>query len=133
MSDGRTHHAGCWRGHLDCAVARVEALEATHPIENGWPSGISDGIVSCCSDCGDRPWLAFRVTDEFWCRWVPRGDSAHTGVLCLPCLDRRCAGVGLDGALLELQWTGTGHTVAFKPALRHRYNDFRAVDDSPDA
>lgn len=29
MMDGKTHWEGCWREHLDCAVARVEELESS--------------------------------------------------------------------------------------------------------
>lgn len=27
MTDGKTHWNGCWREHLECAVARVEEYE----------------------------------------------------------------------------------------------------------
>lgn len=83
---------------------------------NEWPEGVSDGLTLLCSDCGKRPRFDYRVTDAFWRR---HGDGPN--VLCLPCLDARCGGEGLDEALVEVQWTGTGHTVVCRPALQHRY------------
>lgn len=84
-----------------------------------WPDAVSDGLTLACGDCGSHPRFDYTVTDEFWQQHV-RGDQ-RLGVVCLPCLDRRCGGVGLVDALQEVQWTGTRHTVVFAPSLRHQY------------
>ena len=84
-----------------------------------WPEGISDGVVTPCADCGEVPRFDYGVTDEFWGRHV-RGPE-RTGVVCLPCLDKRCGGNGLAHALLSVQWTGTSHTVVLEPTLIHCY------------
>lgn len=84
-----------------------------------WPAGVSDGLALSCSDCGERPRFCYSVSDEFWRAWVPGPE--RLGVVCLPCLDKRCGGVGLASALLEVQWTGTRHTVVLAPSLRHQH------------
>lgn len=92
-----------------------------------WPGGISDGLTLSCADCGSRPRFDYRVTDDFWDR---HGNGP--GVLCLPCLDGRCGGVGLAEAIEEVQWTGAGHTVVLRPELRVRYtNDKVKVESVP--
>lgn len=84
-----------------------------------WPEAVSDGLTLPCCDCGEVPLFDYRVSDEFWRMWVPGAE--RTGVVCLPCLDSRCEGVGLAEALAEVQWTGTAHTVVLTPTLRHEY------------
>ena len=88
-------------------------------MSNDWPESVSDGLTLPCVDCGLVPRFDYRVTEEFWRKHVPGPD--HLNVVCLPCLDIRCSGVGLAAALIEVQWTGTGHTVVLKPELRHVY------------
>lgn len=88
-----------------------------------WPAAVSDGLSLACSDCGETPPFDYRVSEEFWTRWV--ADDARRGVVCLPCLDRRCGGEGLAGALEEVQWTGTGHTVVLHPTARYEYQTAR--------
>jgi hypothetical protein len=90
------------------------------PPKGGWPEAVSDGLTLPCSDCGVVPRFDYRVSNEFWRDRVP-DNPAHRGVVCLPCLDRRCGGVGLADAIEEIQWTGTGHTVVMVPTLRHVY------------
>lgn len=85
-----------------------------------WPPGISDGLSLRCPDCGTVPRFDYVVTDEFWERWVPDKPD-RLGVVCLPCLDRRCGGEGLAEALVFVQWTGTGHTVVLEPSRVHHY------------
>lgn len=85
-----------------------------------WPEAVSDGLTLPCADCGEVPRFDYRVTPEFWAAWVPGPE--RLSVVCLPCLDRRASGVGLAAALIEVQWTGTGHTVVLRPALRHEYD-----------
>lgn len=85
-----------------------------------WPGGISDGLTLPCSDCGEHPRFDYHVTDEFWRRHVPNKPE-RLSVVCLPCLDRRCGGVGLAEALEQIQWTGTKHTVVLRPTFRHEY------------
>ena len=85
-----------------------------------WPEAVSDGLSLPCSDCGEHPRFDYHVSDAFWDRWVP-DRPAHLSVVCLPCLDKRCGGVGLADALERVQWTGTGHTVVLTPELRHKY------------
>lgn len=78
-----------------------------------WPPAVSDGLTIPCADCGEIPKFDYRVADEFWNEWVE--PPGKTGVVCLPCLDNRCKGVGLADALQEVQFTGTGVTVILKP------------------
>jgi hypothetical protein len=84
-----------------------------------WPGGVSDGLTLPCADCGQVPRFDYIVTPEFWRQHVPGPE--RLGVVCLPCLDKRCGGVGLAEALEQVQWTGTRHTVVLKPTLRHEY------------
>lgn len=93
---------------------------------SAWPEGISDGLVLPCVDCGQVPRFDYRVTDTFWSRHV--SGQARRSVICLPCLDARCDGVGLADALLEIQWTGTGHTVVCRPEFRHIYRASEGPD-----
>lgn len=88
-------------------------------VRSIWPEGISNGLTLPCSDCGQNPRFDYHVADEFWNLWVR--DRARLGVVCLPCLDKRCGGRGLAEALEEVQWTGTNHTVVLKPSRRHTY------------
>lgn len=81
-----------------------------------WPDAVSDGLSIPCEDCGQIPRFDYRVTDEFWAKY-----GRTTGVVCLPCLDIRCNGEDLADALLEVQWTGTKHTVVLEPSFRHKY------------
>lgn len=90
-------------------------------MTKGWPGGVSDGLSLPCSDCGQRPRFDYHVADDFWRQHVT--GPVRLGVVCLPCLDRRCGGVGLSSALQEIQWTGTGHTVVCRPTFRHEYAD----------
>lgn len=84
-----------------------------------WPESVSDGLTLPCADCQEIPRFDYRVTDSFWENFVCGKD--RLGVICLLCLDIRCAGVGLAEALIEVQWIGTGHTVVFSPSLKHSY------------
>lgn len=84
-----------------------------------WPEGVSDGLTLSCHDCDERPRFDYRVTESFWRQWVPGPE--RLSVVCLPCLDKRCGGKGLAANLLEVQWTGTGHTVVLKPTFVHVY------------
>lgn len=104
----------------DFSEELILASERQKAIEVGeWPPAVSDGLSLPCHDCGDIPRFDYRVTHEFWRLHVPGPE--HPGVVCLPCLDRRCDGEGLAEALLEVQWTGTGHTVVLTPTFRHCY------------
>lgn len=85
-----------------------------------WPAGVSDGLTLACADCGERAKFDYHVSDDFWRQWVP--GEERLGVVCLPCLDRRCGGEGLADALEEVQWTGTGHTVVLGPVFVHEYD-----------
>jgi len=86
-----------------------------------WPEAVSDGLTLPCADCGEVPRFDYIVDHDFWRQWVPDKPD-RLGVVCLPCLDRRCGGVGLSDALQEVQWTGTGHTVVLRPSFRHEYD-----------
>lgn len=88
-----------------------------------WPEAVSDGLTVACADCGELPRFDYRVTEEFWSQWVPGPE--RLSVVCLPCLDRRSGGCNLAQSLLEVQWTGTGHTVVLTPTLRHNYGKKR--------
>ena len=97
---------------------------STRHWHHGWPEAVSDGLTLPCADCGEAPRFDYQVTDEFWRKHVPT-SPAQLGVVCLPCLDRRCGGIGLSEALTEIQWTGTGHTVVCQPTSRHTYEPNR--------
>jgi hypothetical protein len=84
-----------------------------------WPEAVSDGVTLACADCGEVPMFDYHVSEGFWRRWVP--DDARLGIVCLPCLNGRCAGQGLAEALERIQWTGTGHTVVLHPTARYEY------------
>lgn len=104
---------------------RSEFIATLSPAGGGgWPEGISDGLTLACSDCGQVPRFDYHVTDEFWKLHVPE-KPARLSVVCLPCLDRRCGGVGLIDAIEQVQWTGTGHTVVLWPTFRHAYEPRR--------
>jgi hypothetical protein len=94
-----------------------QAPNAEHHLSS-WPEAISDGLTLPCADCEQTPRFDYQVTEAFWREHVPGPD--RLAVVCLPCLDRRCSGFGLAEALLEVQWTGTGHTVVLRPGLRHK-------------
>ena len=89
-----------------------------------WPEGISDGLCSPCLDCGEVPRFDYHVEDSFWRTHIPK--NKRVSVICLPCLDRRCKGIGLADALEEIQWTGIGHTVVFKPVVILNYGRSKA-------
>ena len=91
-----------------------------------WPAGVSDGLTLACHDCGEVPRFDYGVTDDFWCQYVPRNDPAHRSVVCLPCLELRCGGVGLAEALVKVQWTGRGHTVVMRPIALYAYGHIDA-------
>jgi hypothetical protein len=93
-----------------------------------WPGAVSDGLTLPCADCGSVVRFDYRVTDEFWRQHV--SDDTRLNVVCLPCLDRRCGGAGLDTALQEVQWTGTGHTVVLAPTRRHCYAPAHAAPEA---
>lgn len=95
-----------------------------------WPEAVSDGLSLPCADCGDAPMFDYLVTDGFWNKWVP--GEERRGVVCLPCLDRRCGGQGLAAALIDVHWTGTGHTVVLKPIRRYEYAASRQRPATPD-
>lgn len=108
---------------VDDAAARAELVPVTLiRAEDTWPCAVSDGLTLPCSDCGEVPHFDYRVTDEFWRRWVPE-KPARLSVVCLPCLNRRCAGQGLAEALEDVCWTGTGHTVVLSPRRRYEYEE----------
>jgi hypothetical protein len=86
-----------------------------------WPESVSDGLTLACSDCGEVPRFDYHVTEQFWRRWVP-DEPARLSVVCLSCLDRRCGGIGLAEALEQVTWTGTGHSVVFRPERRIDYS-----------
>ena len=88
-----------------------------------WPGGVSDGLTLPCADCGIVPRFDYRVTEEFWAQHVPGPE--RLGVICLPCLDRRCGGQGLAEALIEIQWLGTRHTVVLHEGYSVEYADER--------
>ncbi len=94
LSVGGTCHDCLWE-----AEQIVTAYHAALPVD-GWPEAVSDGLVLPCSDCGGSPRFDYRVTDKFWNLHV--GGEAHLGVVCLPCLDTRCGGIGLADALTAM-------------------------------
>lgn len=100
-------------------AGRTNAIRREAQRDGRWPDAVSDGLTIPCHDCGATPRFDYGVTDEFWRQWVPGPE--RTSVVCLPCLDKRCGGVGLAKALGEIHWTGTGHTVVLSPTFRHEY------------
>ena len=89
-------------------------------IRKPWPEAVSDGLILPCLDCGAVPRFDYRVADYFWQKYTSADEQRD--VLCLPCLDVRCAGLGLANALEEVQWTGTFHTVVLRPLKRVLYS-----------
>jgi len=81
-----------------------------------WPEGVSDGLTLTCADCGEVPCFDYSVEDAFWTQHV--SGPERIGVVCLLCLDKRCGGVGLADAILQVQFCGTGFTVVLQPLLR---------------
>lgn len=72
--DGRTHWEGCWRDHLDCAVARVEALEAERDRLRDVVGEVHAWIVcSCIASSDDMMQNAERI--EFICRAALKGEG----------------------------------------------------------
>jgi hypothetical protein len=111
------------RAFLAQPATPVGALDVERITEQ-WPESISDGLSLACSDCGLVPRFDYHVNADFWREWVP-GKSDQLGVVCLPCLDKRCGGVGLAAALEEVQWTGTGHTIVLTPSRSYEYAHLR--------
>lgn len=106
-----------------------QPVEPPAGAESSWPAAISDGLTLACADCGLVPRFDYRVKEEFWRQHVPGPE--RLGVICLSCLDSRCGGVGLVDALIEIQWTGTGHTVVLEPMFRHLYEPRPRYTTSP--
>jgi len=90
-------------------------------IEDGWPIGISDGLILPCGDCGQKTNFDYEVTDELWNAIVPR--SKKRGVICLSCLDKRAKdkGILLAHHLLQVQFTAIGETIILKPEISFVY------------
>ena len=84
---------------------------------NGWPSGISDGLVSSCQKCGQRPVFDFQIDDEARCVIVP--SEMRAGVLCLPCLDLMAKEKGIDvnQHMREVQFAGCQSTLVLLPGF----------------
>lgn len=100
-----------------------EAKQVWKIQHDDWPPAVSDGLTLPCGDCGDcgvGPRFDYRVSDVFWLTYVPE-ESKRRGVICLPCLDRRCKGANLAESLLEVQWVGTGHTIVLTPTVRYEW------------
>jgi hypothetical protein len=82
-----------------------------------WPEAISDGLTLPCADCGQVPWLDFRVVDESWLRNV--SGPERRGVLCLKCyLDRG----GSLADVEDIQITGDGETLVAEPRIRYVFH-----------
>jgi hypothetical protein len=113
---------------IGAKLADVQRTSGSVP----WPIAISDGLTLPCHDCGEVPRFDYNVKHEFWAQWVP-DPSERTGVVCLPCLDRRCAGVGLAEAIRFIQWTGTWHTVELVPSRIHTYSEHPRGDGGKEA
>ena len=110
-------------------AGRTNAIRREAQRDGRWPDAVSDGLTIPCHDCGATPRFDYGVTDEFWRQWVPGPE--RTSVVCLPCLDKRCGGVGLAKALGEIHWTGTGHTVVLSPTFRHEYAARAKAEGAP--
>lgn len=108
------------------ADSATEAVEIVGP-GNEWPEAVSDGLTLTCSFCGCQPRFDYRVSEDLWHSLVP--DAYRRGVVCLPCLDRLAAerGVTIGLELLEVQFTGEGHTIIMRPT---RVIDYRQRLDS---
>lgn len=104
---------------LEDLDGREAAITSEHDGDP-WPSAVSDGLSLPCADCGQIPRFDYRVSGDFWRRWVPDKPD-RLGVVCLPCLDKRCGGKGLAEAIEAICWVGTGHTVELKPSRIHFY------------
>ena len=83
----------------------------------GWPPGISNGLVSDCQVCAQRPTFDYQVDDDIWYRVVP--GSMRSGVICLPCLDVLASEVGVDinQHMHEVQFAGCKSTLVLLPGF----------------
>jgi hypothetical protein len=92
------------------SASNVVVIQQNDP----WPEAISDGLTLPCSDCGQVPWLDFRIVDEAWLRNVPGPEQR--GVLCLKCyLDRG----GSLADVEDVQIVGDGETLIAEPRTRY--------------
>lgn len=59
-----------------------------------------------CHDCGRPVWYNVWVSDEVWERVRPEpGPPGGGGVLCVHCIDRRCAEAGIETSV-RMHWMG---------------------------
>lgn len=104
-------------------MADAQLPKSITPVRVGpgdpWPIAVSDGVLLACVDCGHVPSFDYHVTDAFWREHVR--DEGRLGVVCLPCLGRRCDGVGLAEAIEFVQWVGPGVTVEMVPTRAFTY------------
>lgn len=90
-------------------------------IEDGWPTGVSNGLELACGDCGNKTNFDYTVTDEFWDKLIP--PDKKRGVICIDCLDKRAktAAELLCRHLLSIQYTAKGETIILKPDISFVY------------
>jgi len=125
-------------GFPSCLFARYRrrnkqgaAMFRKYDISEGWPCGISDGLVSPCAICGSHTYFDFLVTDEAWHQVVPK--DIRSSVVCLSCFDLllkktglcllKKTGLCISDCLLEVQLTLQSETIILKPDIAFIYKN----------
>lgn len=91
-------------------------------IENGWPCGVSDGLILNCSICGNHTNFDYTINDNIWEKIVPA--EIKQDVVCLDCLDKllKNNGLLLSHCLEKVQYTAKGETIILVPDISFVYN-----------
>lgn len=89
----------------DLSPEAAIAMSRGHAPTTECPSGDEDDP---CVDCGTQVWYNFWVTTEVWARICPVQpyQGGLGGVLCVRCIDRRCADAGLTDIKGRFHFTG---------------------------
>lgn len=106
---------------IERLTAALDEPPAPQTEDDGWPEAISNGLALPCSLCGQKPSFDYGVHDEIWGRIAPA--EHRLSVICLPCLDSLGAeaGISVGSHLIEVQFTGRGHTTVLRPAKSYFY------------
>ena len=88
-----------------------------------------------CYDCGEPYWMDAAVPNDVWARISPTGDEG--GILCLRCIDRRCAALGIK-TTARIYFPGEavqGESYEDEPGLVAAWEEMRTLlhaDDHPE-
>lgn len=84
-----------------------------------WPPAVSDGLALPCFDCGEMPFVDYRVDDNEWYRVAPT-EPARRSVVCIGCFVKRGGDVT---KVEEVQVIGDGVTALFHPGRAYRWRE----------